>query len=110
MPSNSRSSKTKNPASSASKTVTKAKVTPKKATAKKSAPSGSKKSLPTSLKGKVVAMRGELKVGSCAPAFSLPNEKGQMVKLSELRVLRRATKLQNARESRQNVVEKTSIT
>lgn len=30
-------------------------------------------------------MRGELKVGSCAPAFSLPNEKGQMVKLSELR-------------------------
>jgi len=85
MPSNSRSSKTKNPASSASKTVTKAKVTPKKATAKKSAPSGSKKSLPTSLKGKVVAMRGELKVGSCAPAFSLPNEKGQMVKLSELR-------------------------
>jgi peroxiredoxin Q/BCP len=85
MPSNSQSSKAKKPASSPSKTAAKAKVTPKKTTAKKSGQSLKKKSTITSSKGKIATVTGGLKVGSRAPAFSLPNEKGQVVKLSELK-------------------------
>ena len=85
MPSNSQSSKAKKPASSSSKTAMKAKVTPKKTTAKKSAQSLNKKSMSTSSKGKVATVTGGLKVGIRAPAFSLPNEKGQVVKLSDLK-------------------------
>jgi len=85
MPSNTSSSRGRKPGSGASKAVAKPKVTPKKTPAKKSAASATKKSLSTSSKGKVAAVTGGLKVGSRAPAFSLPNEKGQVVKLSELR-------------------------
>jgi len=85
MPSNSQSSKSKKTASSPSKTAAKAKVTPKKTTAKKSGQSLKKKSTSTSSKGKISTVTGELKVGSRAPAFSLPNEKGQLVNLSELK-------------------------
>ena len=85
MPSNSQSSKAKKPASSSSKTAVKAKVTPKKATVTKSAQSLNKKSTSTSSKGKIATVTGGLKVGIRAPAFSLPNEKGQVVKLSDLK-------------------------
>ncbi len=85
MPSNSQLSKGKNPASSSSKTAVKAKVTPKKATVTKSAQSLNKKSTSTSSKGKIATVTGGLKVGIRAPAFSLPNEKGQVVKLSDLK-------------------------
>ena len=36
-------------------------------------------------KGKIATVTGGLKVGGRAPAFSLPNEKGQVVKLSDLK-------------------------
>ena len=84
MPSDRQSSKAKNPASSPSKTVAKAKVTPKKTSAKKAVISLAKKSTPTSSKGKAMIVTGGLKVGTRAPAFSLPNEQGRVVKLSEL--------------------------
>ena len=85
MPSSSQSSRAKKTASSPSKTAAKAKVTPKKTAAKKSSQSLNKKSTSTSSKGKIATVKGGLKIGSRAPAFSLPNEKGQMVKLSELK-------------------------
>jgi peroxiredoxin Q/BCP len=85
MPSNSQSSKAKKTASSPSKKAAKAKVTTKKTAAKKSGQSLSKKSTLTLSKGKIATVTGGLKVGSPAPAFSLPNEKGQVVKLSELK-------------------------
>ena len=85
MPSNSQSSKAKKPASSSSKTAVKAKVTPKKTTVTKSAQSLNKKSTSTSSKGKIATVTGGLNVGIRAPAFSLPNEKGQVVKLSDLK-------------------------
>jgi peroxiredoxin Q/BCP len=85
MPSNSQSSKAKKTASSPSKKAAKAKVTTKKTAAKKSGQSLSKKSTLTLSKGKIATVAGGLKVGSPAPAFSLPNEKGQVVKLSELK-------------------------
>ena len=84
MPSNRQSSKVKKTASSPSKTAAKAKVTPKKTPAKKSGQSLNKKSTATSSKGKISTVTGGLKVGSRAPAFSLPNEQGRVVKLSEL--------------------------
>ena len=85
MPLNSQSSKVKKSSSSPSKTAAKAKVKPKKATAKKSGQSLNKKSTATLSKGKFSTVKGGLKVGSRAPAFSLPNEKGEVVKLSELK-------------------------
>ena len=85
MPSNSQSNKAKKKASSPSKTAAKAKVTPKKTAAKKSSQSLTKKSTSTMSKGKIATVTGGLKVGGRAPAFSLPNEKGQVVKLSELK-------------------------
>ncbi len=85
MPSKSQSSKTKNPASVTSKAAAKAKSTLKKTTARKSATSLTKKSRPTSSKRKSTAVTSGLKVGDRAPAFSLLNEKGRVVKLSELR-------------------------
>ncbi len=68
-----------------SKAVTKAKVSTKKTATTKAATSAIKKSRQTSSKGKTAISAGGLKVGSRAPAFSLPNEKGQVVKLSELK-------------------------
>ena len=85
MSSTSQSSRAKKTASSPSKTAAKAKVTPKKTAAKKSSQSLSKKNTSTSSKGKIATVKGGLKIGSRAPAFSLPNEKGQVVKLSELK-------------------------
>ena len=85
MPSNRQSSKARKTVSSPSKAAAKAKVTPKKTTAKKSGQSLKKKSTSTSSKGKIATVTGGLKVGSRAPAFSLPNEKGQVVKLAELK-------------------------
>ena len=84
MPSKSQSSKTKKPVSGASKTSAKTKAISKKPTARKSAASVTKKRSSTSSKRKTTAIVGGLKVGNRAPAFSLPNEKGRMVKLSEL--------------------------
>ncbi len=85
MPSSTQSSKGRKGASGASKTIVKAKVIPKKATTKKSTPSVAKKNTATSSKGKMVTATDGLQVGSRAPAFSLPNENGQVVKLSELK-------------------------
>ena len=86
MPSTSQSSRAKKTASSSSKTAAKAKVPPKKvAAAKKSSQSLNKQGTSTSSKGKIATVKGGLKIGSRAPAFSLPNEKGQVVKLSELK-------------------------
>lgn len=85
MPSNSQSSKAKKTAPSPSKKTAKAKVTTKKTAAKKSGQSLTKKSTLTSSKGKNATVTGGLKVGSRAPAFSLLNEKGQVVKLSDLK-------------------------
>jgi peroxiredoxin Q/BCP len=86
MPSTSQSSRAKKPVSSSSKTAAKGKVTPKKVAAKKSSQSlKNKQGTSTSSKGKIVTVKGGLKSGSRAPAFSLPNEKGQVVKLSELK-------------------------
>jgi peroxiredoxin Q/BCP len=85
MPSKSQSSKTKNPTSGASKTAGKAKPTSKKTSAKPSTASMTKKHSSTSSKRKPTAVTGVLKVGDRAPTFSLPNEQGQMMTLSELR-------------------------
>jgi peroxiredoxin Q/BCP len=85
MPSTSQSNRAKKTASSSSKTAAKAKVTPKKVAAKKSSQSLNKQRTSTSSKGKIATVKGGLKIGSRAPAFSLPNEKGQVVKLSELK-------------------------
>ncbi len=86
MPTHTSSSKRKNTQSSASKTLTKSTVNSKKATTKKSGTSTAKKiGSSMSSKEKKKEMTGGLKVGSRAPAFSLPNEKGEVVKLSELR-------------------------
>ena len=85
MPPKTQASKEKKPASGATKSVVKAKATSKKTTAKKSAPSGPKKNGSISSKGIGEAETSGLKVGSRAPAFALPNEKGQVVKLSELK-------------------------
>jgi len=80
------SSEKKKAGSDSSKTTAKTKALAKKTTAaKKSAPSVGKKITPASPKRKIVALTGGLKIGSRAPAFSLPNEKGEVVKLSELK-------------------------
>jgi len=80
------SSEKKKAGSDSSKTTAKTKALAKKTTAaKKSAPSVGKKITPASPKRKIVAVTGGLKIGSRAPAFSLPNEKGEVVKLSELK-------------------------
>ena len=65
-------------------TATAKKTTPR--SAKKTAPlSPSKKSPPATSNNRTSRRSGSLKIGSRAPAFSLPNEKGQLVKLSELK-------------------------
>ncbi len=85
MPSNTSLSKGKKSGPGASKTAAKAKASTKKTATKKAGTSAIKKSRQTSSKGKAAASAEGLKVGSRAPAFSLPNEKGQVVKLSELK-------------------------
>ena len=85
MLSNTRTSKGRKSGSVSSKGVAKKKVVPKKTTAKKSTSSVAKKNVTTSPKGKGATAKGGLKVGNRAPAFSLPNEKGQIVKSSELK-------------------------
>ena len=86
MPSNIPSSKKKKAASDTSKPAAKKKTSAKKITAaNKLAPSVTRKGTPTSPKGKMAVVTGGLMVGSRAPAFSLPNEKGQVVKFSELK-------------------------
>jgi len=86
MPSNIPSNKKKKTDSNTSKIAAKTKARAKKATGgKKLAPSVAKKNGPASKKGKDAVVIGSLKVGSRAPAFSLPNEKGEVVKLSELK-------------------------
>ncbi len=85
MPLQSQSSKAKKPVSVTSKTATKAKSTSKKTSVKKSATSLTKKSTLASSKKKALAVTGGLKVGDCAPAFSLSNEQGTVVTLSEFR-------------------------
>ena len=85
MPSSTSSGKGKKPSSGVSKTGTKTKSPTKKTTAKKSATSATKKTRASTAKGKASVSTGGLKVGSRAPAFSLPNDKGQIVKLSELK-------------------------
>jgi peroxiredoxin Q/BCP len=85
MPSNASSRKGKSPTSGAGKAVVKAKGTSKKVAGKKSVPSVPKKTSSSSPKRTASAVTGGLKIGSRAPAFSLSNEKGQVVKLSELK-------------------------
>ncbi len=86
MSSNVSSSKARKPASPSSKTRAKIKVSKKKTiTTKKAATPTTKKNRPTSSQGKAAVTTGGLKVGSRAPAFALPNEKGQIVKLSDLK-------------------------
>ena len=85
MPSKTKVSTGKKPVTGVMKTVAKAKATLQKTPEKKSAPSVAKKSAAISSKDKGAAATGGLKVGSRAPAFSLPNEKGQIVKLAELK-------------------------
>lgn len=86
MPSTISSRKKKKAASDTSKIAAKTKSSSKKTTvAKKLAPSVAKKNAHTSPKEKTGVVIGGLKVGSRAPAFSLPNEKGEVVKLSELK-------------------------
>ena len=68
-----------------SKTAAKAKATSKKPVKRTTPTSVKKQSNATSSTKKVKIAAGGLKVGSRAPAFSLPNEKGRVVKLSELR-------------------------
>ena len=85
MPSNIQSSKSKKQDLIASQASAKPKTTDKKTTVGKSAPSLAKKSTSTLSKKKVDAGTDGLKIGSCAPVFSLPNEKGQIVALSELK-------------------------
>ena len=85
MPLNSQSSKAKKPASVTSKTSAKAKPSSKKTSVKKSASSLAKERMPASSKKKALAVTSGLKVGDCAPDFSLPNEQGKVVTLSEIR-------------------------
>ena len=85
MSSSTSSSRGKKPGSGALKTGAKTKGLTKKTTAKKLATSKTKKTQSSSAKGKAAVSTGGLKVGSRAPAFSLPNDKGQIVKLSELK-------------------------
>jgi len=85
MPLQSQSSKAKKPVSVTSKTATKAKSTSKKTSVKKSAVSLTKKSTLASSRKKALTVADGLKVGDCAPAFSLPNEQGKAVTLSEFR-------------------------
>ncbi len=85
MSSNASLSKGKKSAAATSKAGAKAKGTVKKTVAKKAAPSAAKKIASTASKGKEAPDQGALKVGGRAPAFSLPNDKGKVVKLSELK-------------------------
>ncbi len=85
MPSKIQSGKGSKPTSSPAKNAVKAKVTPKKTPTTKTKPAVAKKSASIPAKGKASAVTSGLKIGSRAPAFSLPNEKGQVVKLSELK-------------------------
>ena len=85
MPSKVQSSTGKKSGTISTKTAVKAKVTPKKTTSTKAKQAVTKKIVSSSAKGKVATATSGLKVGSRAPAFSLPNEKGQVVKLSELK-------------------------
>ncbi len=85
MPTKIQSGKGSKPTTAATKTSTKAKVTTKKTPTAKAKSSVTKKSTSIPTKGKGIATTDGLKVGSRAPAFSLPNEKGQVVKLSELK-------------------------
>ncbi len=85
MPTKIQSDKGSKATSASTKTTARAKVTTKKTPTTKTKPSVTKKSTSISPKGKVIATTSGLKVGSRAPAFSLPNEKGQVVKLSELK-------------------------
>ncbi len=85
MPSKIQSGKGSNATSASTKTTAKVKVSAKKTPTTKTKLSVAKKSTSISTKGKGVATTSGLKVGSRAPAFSLPNEKGQVVKLSELK-------------------------
>ena len=75
----------KKPGSGIAKAVAKKKPISKKATAQKSTPTVTAKNTSISSKEKAVTVTSGLKVGSRAPAFSLPNEKGQVVKLSDLK-------------------------
>ena len=84
MPLNSQSSKAKKPASVTSKTSAKAKPSSKKTSVKKSASSLAKERMPASSKKKALAVTSGLKVGDCAPDFSLPNEQVKVVTLSEI--------------------------
>jgi peroxiredoxin Q/BCP len=86
MPSNIPSNKKKKGVSTPSKITPKTQAPAKKSTlAKKLAPAVAKKNTSTSPKEKDEVVTGGLKVGSRAPAFSLPNEKGEVVKLSEFK-------------------------
>ncbi len=85
MPSKIQSEKESKAASASTKTTAKAKGTAKKTPTTETKPSAAKKSTTIAAKGKVAAATSGLKVGSRAPAFSLPNEKGQVVKLSALK-------------------------
>ncbi len=85
MPTKIQSSKGSKATSAPTKNGTKAKVTQKKTPTTKTKPSLAKKSTSIATTGKKVATTNGLKIGSRAPAFSLPNEKGQVVKLSELK-------------------------
>lgn len=82
MPSKTQSSVGSKSGAGPTKTTAKAKGTPKKTTATKPKRAVNKKKVASVQKGMGA---GGLKVGSRAPAFSLPNEKGQVVKLSELK-------------------------
>ena len=85
MPAKTQSGKGSKPTAGPTKNAAKAKVTPKKTPTTKTKSSVAKKSASIPAKEKVATVTSGLKVGSRAPAFSLPNEKGQMVKLSELK-------------------------
>ncbi len=85
MPSKTPSGKESKPTSGPTKNTAKPKVTPKKSPTTKTKPLVAKKSTSTPAKGTGATVTSGLKVGSRAPAFSLPNEKGQIVKLSELK-------------------------
>ncbi len=85
MPAKIQSGKGSQSTSSPTKKGAKAKVTAKKTSTTKAKPSVTKKNAPVPAKGKGAAITSGLKIGTRAPAFSLPNEKGQVVKLSELK-------------------------
>ncbi len=85
MPSKTSSSQGRKLGAGTTKTVAKANAAPRKTTATKLKPSVAKKSPSSLAKGKAAVVPSGLKVGCRAPAFSLPNEKGQIVKLSALK-------------------------